>query len=277
MAVITMSGGNPQGEAFGFSAWKAGAMSEYISTGSLGQFLGFWSVFIQAAFAYGGPDFLAMTAGEAKYPRRVLPLVFRRVIYRLLAFYIGGVLCVGILVRHDDPLLGTAQKGAGSSPFVLAAVRMGIPVLPSVINALILTSAWSCGICLSYTASRNIYSNALNGVAPAFFKRTWRGVPYFCVLAVVVVGLLSFMTLSNGAAEAFAWITNLLGGLWILNMALQHIIYIRFRAGLSAQGIDRKTLPFYRRGQLYYSWASLFGYSIIFLVSSHVREVEPID
>ena len=210
-----------------------------------------------------------MTAGEAMYPRRVMPNVFSRVIYRLLVFYVGGVLCVGILVPHTEPLLGTAQKGAGSSPFVLAAVRMGIPALPSVFNALILTSAWSCGICLSFTASRNLYSNALSGHAPAVFKKTWRGVPHFCVVAVVAVGLLSFMTLGKGAAVAFSWITNLLGGLWIMNLALQHVIYIRFRAGIAAQGIDRRSLPFFRRGQLAFSWIALVGYSVIFLVSCH--------
>ena len=174
---------------------------------------------------------------------------------------------MGILVPSSDPLLGTAQKGAGSSPFVLAAVRMGIPVLPHIINALILTSAWSCGICLSFTASRNLYSNALSGHAPAFFKRTWRGVPHFCVVAVVAVGILSFMTLSDGAAVAFTWITNILGGLWILNLALQQVIYIRFRAGIAALGIDRKTLPFYIRGQLVYAWIALVGYIVIFLTN----------
>ena len=87
-----MLGGNPQGDRYGFRNWKQNpVMNEHIAEGSLGRFLGFWSVFIQAAFAYGGPgmsrlgsceapltaDFLAMTAGEARYPRRILPNVFR--------------------------------------------------------------------------------------------------------------------------------------------------------------------------------------------------------
>jgi amino acid transporter len=50
-----MLGGNPQGDRYGFRNWKAGAMAEHIAEGALGRFLGFWSVFIQAAFAYGGP------------------------------------------------------------------------------------------------------------------------------------------------------------------------------------------------------------------------------
>lgn len=208
-----------------------------------------------------------MTAGEAKYPRRVMPNVFRRVIYRLLFFYIGGVTAVGILINANDADLGTSKKGAGASPFVLAAVRMGIPALPSIINAVIMTSAWSCGLSLSFTASRNIYSCALNGHAPGFFKKTWRGVPYNCVAAVGAVGCLSFLSLSDNSLVVFTWLTNLLGGLWILNLALQHIVYIRFRAGLAAQGIDRSTLPFKRRGQLWVSRFSVFAYLVIFLVS----------
>lgn len=207
-----------------------------------------------------------MTAGEAKYPRRVMPNVFRRVIYRLLFFYIGGVTAVGILINANDPDLGSAKKGAGASPFVLAAVRMGIPGLPSLINALILSSAWSCGIALSFTASRNIYASALNGQAPKFFLKTWRGVPFNCVIAVAGVGCLSFLSLSDNSIVVFTWLTNLLGGLWILNLALQHIVYLRFRAGLAAQGIDRSTLPFYRRGQLLVSRFSVGAYLVIFLV-----------
>jgi amino acid transporter len=75
-------------------------MREYLVPGNTGRFLGFWSVFIQAAFAYGGPDMIAMTAGEARYPRRVLPNVFNRVIFRLLFFYIGGTFCIGTLVSR---------------------------------------------------------------------------------------------------------------------------------------------------------------------------------
>lgn len=201
------------------------------------------------------------------YPRRVLPSVFKRVIYRLLIFYIGGVFCVGTLVSSNDPLLGQAAKGAGSSPFVLAAVRMNIPVLPHVINAIILTSAWSCGNCLAYTAARNIYSNALMGMAPGFYKKTWRGIPIYCVLTVIAIGTLSFMTLAGGAAEAFSWITNILGGLWIMNLLLQHVIYIRFRAGVAAQGLDRSQFPFFVKHQLIFSWISLVGYTVIYAVS----------
>lgn len=144
---------------------------------------------------------------------------------------------------------------------------MGIPALPSIINAVIMTSAWSCGVANSFTASRVLYTLALRGSAPAIFKRTHNGVPAFAIGLTVVVGCLSFLTVSNGAAVAFTYITNITGALWIVSLGLQHIIYIRFRKGLAAQGIDRSTIPFYRRHQLIYSWICLIFYIILYLVS----------
>lgn len=103
LLVITMAGGNPQHDAFGFRYWKSGpVMNEYVATGSLGRFLGFWSCMTTAAYTFGGPEWVSFTAGEAMSPRRVLPSVFKRVIFRLLFFYIGGVLCVTILVSTDS-------------------------------------------------------------------------------------------------------------------------------------------------------------------------------
>jgi amino acid transporter len=52
---ITMVGGNPNHDAYGFRYWK-NPMKEYLETGSLGHFLGFWRIFIYAGFACGGPD-----------------------------------------------------------------------------------------------------------------------------------------------------------------------------------------------------------------------------
>ena len=277
-----MCGGNPQGDAFGFRYWKnPGPMNAYLTEGSLGRFAGFWSTFVAAAFAYGGPDYVSLAAAETIAPRRVLPSVFKRVIYRLLFFYIGGVLSVGILVSrilgyccaqrlsqvpYDDPDLGGAAKGGGSSPFVLAAVRMGIPVLPHIINAVLLTSAWSCGLELCFAASRCLYSLALNGNAPRVFKTLRNGVPIYCVALIVAVSLLSFMSVSNSAATVFSWIVNLVGSGQLLIYGLFHIIYIRWYHAMKAQGYDRSNLPWKRRGQIYVSYAAVSGYAIVYLV-----------
>src|SRR5689334_7111871 len=52
---ITMLGGNPNHDRYGFRYWQT-PMKEYLEQGALGRFLGFWRVLIYAGFACGGPD-----------------------------------------------------------------------------------------------------------------------------------------------------------------------------------------------------------------------------
>lgn len=41
---------------------------------------------------------VAVTAGEAANPRKTVPKAIRRVFYRILLFYIGGVAVIGLTV-----------------------------------------------------------------------------------------------------------------------------------------------------------------------------------
>lgn len=267
-SVILMVGGNPQHDAFGFRYWKdPGPFNQYIASGSWGHFLGLWSVFIQAAFAFGGPDYVALCAGEARSPRRVLPLVFKRVIYRLIFFYVLGVLAVGILVPYDDPNLGSSKPGAGASPFVIGITRLGIPVLPHIINAMLLTSAWSCALELFYASTRSLYSLAVDGKTPKFLLFTWRGVPTFCVIAVWAVTWIAYMSAATNSLTVFTWLTNIVASANVLIYCIFHITYLRFRRAQKAQGITDDQRPWFRRHQYYYSIISLAFYIVLYLTN----------
>lgn len=180
-----MVGGNPKHDAYGFRHWKHGDyIRSYWTDGSLGNFLGWWRVFLYAAFSVAGPDLLALAAGEIQNPRRQIPRVAKRAFYRIAGFYIVGVFAVGILCSsHDEPLLGALEagsSGAAASPWVIGIQNLGIEGLPSVINFLILLSAWSCGNAYLYAASRTLYSLALDGQAPQIFKKcTKQGIPLY--------------------------------------------------------------------------------------------------
>lgn len=52
---------------------------------------------------------------------------------------------VGLIVPSNDEDLLSGGGTAAASPFVIAATRAGIKVVPSIINAVVLTSAWSSG------------------------------------------------------------------------------------------------------------------------------------
>lgn len=77
---------------------------------------------------------------------------------------------VGLVVPSNDPNL-LSQSGTAASPFVIAATRAGIKVVPSIINAIILTSAWSSGNSSLLGGSRVLYGMAMEGHAPKIFRR----------------------------------------------------------------------------------------------------------
>lgn len=177
LALVLDLGGGPNHDRLGFRYWNdPGVMKEYIGHGSTGYFLGFFSSIVNACFSFGGTEFLAVSAGEAENPRKTIPRAVRRVFYRIFLFYVLGSLAVGVLVPYNDPNLLSAQQsnatGAASSPWVVAIKRAGIPALPSIINAVILTSASSSANAMVYSGSRYVYGLALNDQAPKVFKYT---------------------------------------------------------------------------------------------------------
>ena len=211
-----MLGGNPQHDRFGFRYWRdPGAFTElYGKTGSLGRFLGFLQCLIQASFTIAGPDYVSMAAGEAENPRVVMPKAFNQVFYRLTAFFVLGSLAVGINVPYNDSELIRAFEndapGAAASPYVIAMSRLKIKVLPDIVNAMVLTAAFSAGNSYVYCASRSLFGLALEGKAPRVFTRCTRnGVPIYCVALVLAISLSSFLQVRNGSAKVLGWFVNL--------------------------------------------------------------------
>ncbi|KAH0566536.1 hypothetical protein GP486_000077 [Trichoglossum hirsutum] len=173
LALILDLGGGPNHDRLGFRYWKnPGAMKEYIAKGDTGRFLGLFSTLINAAFSYGGVEMVAVAAGEAENPRKNIPKAVRRVFWRILFFYVLGSLAIGVLVpSNDDKLLNPGKPGAARSPWVIAIYRAGIPALPSIINAVILTSASSSANAFLYTGSRYLFALAQNKQAPKFLLK----------------------------------------------------------------------------------------------------------
>lgn len=186
-----MVGGNPQGDAYGFRYWNnPGAFAPSGSaTGSLGLFEGWLTCLWSAGFTVVGPEYISMVAAEAKRPRTYIKTAFKNVYWRFGLFFIGGSLAVGIVVPYNnktlqDLLAGTSSAGgtAAASPYVIAMTNMGISGLPSLVNALLVTSIFSAGNTYTYCATRTLYGLALEGRAPKILKKcTPNGVPLYCV------------------------------------------------------------------------------------------------
>lgn len=243
-------------------------MRSYPNVGTPGtdvaRFAGFFATLANAAFSYGGVEMVAVAAGEAENPRKNIPKAVRRVFWRILFFYVLGSLAIGVTVpgNSDDLLNGGA--GAASSPWVIAIRQAGIPVLPSIINAVILTSATSSGNAFLYTGSRYLFALAQNKQAPQFLlKCTKAGVPIWCVLITASISLLTYMTVSTGAAAVFEWFQTLTTITSLFTWMSICVAYIRFKDALAAQGVNRNTLVFRSKFQPYCAWAALIFFAII--------------
>lgn len=202
---------------------------------------------VYAAFAVGGPEFIALAAGEIRNPRRNIPKCARAVFGRIVGFYVVGVLAVGIICSsRDERLLGAITNGsAGSaaSPFVIGIANLGINGLAGLINVLILLSGWSCGNAYMFAASRTLYSLALDGQAPKFFARcTSAGCPIFCVMAVALVSCITFLVSDSGAAVVFGWFIDLATSAFVVSYTCWLATWVGWYRALKAQGVSRDSL-----------------------------------
>jgi amino acid transporter len=92
--------------------------------------------------------------------------------------------------------------------------QFGIPVLPHIVNACLLTSAFSAGNGYFFAATRTLYGLALHGKAPRVFSKTTKaGIPIYCIAMVLAIGLLGFLQVSNGSAKVLSWMVSLVRSL----------------------------------------------------------------
>lgn len=75
------------------------------------------------------------------------------------------------------------------------------------------------------------------------------------------------MSVSSGGGKVFGWFANLTSICGMITWTGICFTYLRFYAGLKAQGIDRKTLPFASRFQPYAAYFGFFSTIIICFVS----------
>jgi len=247
LGLIINLGGIPGTEQIGFKYWRnPGPFVEYIATGDWGRFLGFWAVMTGAVFSFAGVESLAMAAAETKDPRRAIPRACKRVFARIIIFYMLAVFVVGLLVASNDPRLDGSGSSVAQSPFVIAASAAGIPAVSSLVNAIVITSAWSASNQSLLAGTRVLYGLALKGQAPKIFLRTtsW-GTPYVCVLFFACFMLLSFMSLSKDAMTVFWWLVSLTAAGVLVSWTSILFNHIRLLQAMKRQNIPVDQLPWH--------------------------------
>lgn len=244
--IITMCGGNPHHDTYGFRAWSDGNFAHsYYADGATGVFLSVCISIRFAVFTIAGPDVIALSAGEIHNPRRTIPRVAKMIVTRIMGIYILGALCVGIICSSRNPrLLGAIESGASgaaASPWVLGLLDLDIKgFLPGLINFLIMLSGLSCGNAFMYSSSRTLYSLAQDHKAPRILlKCNKAGVPWVCVTTVAIIGLLAYLASSQGSAVVFGWFVDLTTTALVVNFTAMAWVSINWHRALKAQGIQR--------------------------------------
>ena len=276
LGVIIFFGGAPDSHGIlGFHYWKhPGSFAEHLATGNTAKFLDCWTSIIKSAFAFIlAPELITACAAEAEHPRVNLPKATSRFIYRMIFFYVCGSLTIGIMVAYNDPRLMSAlasgSQGAAASPFVIGIQNCGIKVLNHIVNAAILTSAYSCGNSQFFSATRTLHSMALHGEVPKIFGRTNRwGVPYFSVAVTALISLVAFLNVSNSAAVVFTWLTNISTVSGFISWIFIGIIYLRYRQVLEFHNMDDR-VTFRPPFQIYGAYCTIFFFSLVSITNGY--------
>lgn len=105
---------------------------------------------------------VSVLAYETERQKESLPIIVRRIAHRIIPLYLLAVLALSMTVSPDDPILSlpSAVSATQKPPyypggFVVMAERAGIPVLPSLINFVMMVAATS-------TAAADIYMAVLS-------------------------------------------------------------------------------------------------------------------
>ncbi|MFD9128635.1 amino acid permease [Kitasatospora sp. NPDC059571] len=161
-------------------------------------------------FAYLGVELVGVTAGESRDPARTLPRAINTLPWRIALFYVGALAVILAVVPWTEFRPGT-------SPFVAAFEKMGIPAGASVINFVVLTAALSSCNSGMYSTGRMLRDLALRGQAPAGAARlNARRTPAVAITAsCLLMGIgvvLNYLT----PGKAFEYITSVatVCGLW---------------------------------------------------------------
>ncbi|KAJ7505782.1 amino acid permease/ SLC12A domain-containing protein [Mycena galericulata] len=272
LSLVIDLGGGPDHDRRGFRFWREAPFNDDflgLMPPSKARFLGFWAVLTQAAFSYAGMEMLAMICLEAANPRVSMRTAVRAVFYRIVGLFVFSILLIGMCISRSEPtLLQANQESTGTasqSPFVVVITSAGIKVLPGIINAVVLTSAFSAASETLYASSRSLFMLAQGGKAPRFFaKVNNRGVPVFSLALCSLFSLLAYLACGKtGANDAFIWLTNIiaLGSMitWS-GISLSHIRWYRAR---KLQGLSRDELPFTSWTQPYGAYIVLVSFLII--------------
>lgn len=270
LGIVLNIGGGPSGEYVGGKYWHyPGAFNN--------GFKGLCSVFVTAAFAFAGTEFVGLAAAETANPRKSLPTAVKQVFWRIALFYVVSLTLVGLLVPYNDGrLIGSSSSDAKASPFVIAIENAGIKGLDSVMNVVIMISVISVGNSSVYGSSRTLAALAEQSQAPKIFAYIDReGRPVMAILLASVMGFIAFLAASEAEEKVFLWLQALSGLSSIFTWGSICLSHIRFRRAWKQQGHTLDELAFRSQAGVIGSWIG-FLFNILVLIAQFWVGIAPV-
>lgn len=220
------------------------------------RFKGVVATLVTAAFAFGGTEFIALTASEQSNPRRAIPSAAKKVLYRIVCMFLGTIALVGFLVPYNsDQLLGSGGSKTKASPYVIAVASHGVRVVPHFINAVILLSVLSVGNSAFYSSSRLLLSLSQQGYAPSIFNYIDRaGRPCIAMIISSLFAVIAFCAASSKETEVFTWLLAISGLSQLFTWFAICISHVRFRRAMKVQGRSLGEVGFKSQVGVWGSW-----------------------
>ncbi|HEY3364056.1 MAG TPA: amino acid permease [Symbiobacteriaceae bacterium] len=194
---------------------------------------GFASSLLMVMVTYAGVQIVGMAAPDTHDPVRTIPHAIRGLTASVILLYLGAF---SVLVL----LLPWRQIQTGSSPFVQALGRLGLPGAQGVLNLVVLTAALSALNATLYGVSRMLRSLARDGEAPAIFRGSTRtGTPGWALAGssmMLAVGVVLSYLLPH---RAYLMITSASGFIAMFNWTVIALCYLRYHPKLVRQHGER--------------------------------------
>ncbi|KAK2625861.1 hypothetical protein QTJ16_005173 [Diplocarpon rosae] len=240
-------------------------------------FKGFCSVFVTAAFAFGGTELVGLAAAEAANPRKSIPKATKQVFWRIALFYVISLFILGLIVPSDNENLSSASGGnTRYSPFVLSFQLAGIKVLPSIFNAVITISVLSVANSCTFASTRTIQALCAAGMGPAIgAKVDKKGRPWVVLIVVLLFGFLAFVNEAKDGGTIFDWLLSLSGLSNFFTWGSICLAHIRFRQAWKNAGRTTDDLPFAAMFGVTGSWIG-FILNILCLVAQFYVALWPV-
>lgn len=216
------------------------------------------------AFAFGGIEIVAVAAAETANPTRSVTRAIRTIVWRILFLYIGSVAVIVLVLDWTDPRLA-------DSPFVAVLDTAGLPVVASLLAAVIVIALLSSMNANIYGASRMSFSMSQRKMLPAVLGRTnRRGVPVAAVLATSAFGFVAVALNYFWAAKVLGVLLQIVGSTLIVTWVATLVSQIIIRRRAEAAG---ETLPLKMWLFPWLSYATLAGIAVIIALGLTVEAV----